>query len=347
MQKQDKIAYLASISLFLSIVELFIPRPLPFFRIGLANIPLLFAINYDFSSFMLLALLKGLGSSYISGNLISIFGVMSVLQSLASGLTMYSVSRLWGRHISIYGISMTGALVSTLVQIVIALLYAGRGMLVFLPPMLLISLGASIITAFLSGKLTIDDNDIVIETQESRTAILPITLMILSVFVIMLLSSPIAAALAFAAALIFQKHSGRRIRIMPHIIMLAVMLVSASLTPEGRVLFRILSFPVTEGSIIRGMTISLRLSASLALSQGFYPYITAGNRVIGKSVAAFTELINRWENTNGNIMDRIHNTLMINNAIKQNKSAVNIPIFIIISIIVILICILVCDYLFF
>ena len=122
MQKQDKIAYLASISLFLSIVELFIPRPLPFFRIGLANIPLLFAINYDFSSFMLLTLLKGLGSSYISGNLISIFGVMSVLQSLASGLAMFSVSRLWGKHISIYGISMTGALVSTIVQILVALL---------------------------------------------------------------------------------------------------------------------------------------------------------------------------------------------------------------------------------
>ena len=54
-----------------------------------------------------------------------------------------------------------------------------------------------------------------------------------------------------------------------------------------------------------------------------------------------------YTNTNGNIMDRIHNTLMINNAIKQDKSAVNIPIFIIILITVILICILVCDYLFF
>ena len=150
MQKQDKIPYLAAISLFMSALEMFIPKPIPFFRLGLANIPLLLALDMDIGSFLLLALMKGLGTSYVSGNLFSIFGLMSISQSVISAFAMYAVSRLFGKHISIYGISMTGALSSASMQILIASLYAGKGMFMFFTPLLLISFPASIITAFAS-----------------------------------------------------------------------------------------------------------------------------------------------------------------------------------------------------
>ena len=45
MRYRDRIAYLGALSLFLSAIELLIPRVVPFFRIGLANIPVMAALR--------------------------------------------------------------------------------------------------------------------------------------------------------------------------------------------------------------------------------------------------------------------------------------------------------------
>ena len=347
MQKQDKIPYLAAISLFMSALEMFIPKPIPFFRLGLANIPLLLALDMDIGSFMLLALMKGLGTSYVSGNLFSIFGLMSISQSVISAFAMYAVSRLFGKHISIYGISITGALSSASMQILIASLYAGKGMFMFFTPLLLISFPASIITAFASSHIRIPDRISIEKDSEDGKSGIAIAAMLISGLSVMMLRSPIPAAISFAAALAFQKSTGRKIRLLPHIIMLAVMVMSSAITPEGKVLFSVFSFPVTEGALIRGMTSSLRLSAALALSQGFYKCIKPSRGIIGETIIIFSALIGRWEYTKGSISERIEETLMLNNAIKTENNAINIPNFTIILITVILIFVLVCDYLFF
>ena len=54
MQSRDKIAYLGALSLLMSLAELFVPRPLPFFRLGLANIPLLLGLTMDVGPYMAL-----------------------------------------------------------------------------------------------------------------------------------------------------------------------------------------------------------------------------------------------------------------------------------------------------
>ena len=61
MQSRDKIAYLGALSLLMSLAELFVPRPLPFFRLGLANIPLLLGDRHDGAGVHLLQLLSECG----------------------------------------------------------------------------------------------------------------------------------------------------------------------------------------------------------------------------------------------------------------------------------------------
>ena len=110
MRSQDRIAYLAALSLLMSAAELLVPRILPFFRLGLANIPLLLALGMAPGHFALLLLLKAIGNAYISGTLFSVFAIISIAQTFASGIMMYALSRLFGRRISIYSVSAMGAL---------------------------------------------------------------------------------------------------------------------------------------------------------------------------------------------------------------------------------------------
>ena len=347
MQKQDKAAYLAAISLFMSALEMFIPHPLPFFRIGLANIPILLAFSMDTGSFLLLSLLKGIGTSYVSGNLFSVFGIMSIVQSLLSASASYAIYHVAGCCISIYGISLAGALISAIAQIAVASLYAGRGMLIFLPPLIIMSFPAALITAFLSKHIRIPDEINLEYDDESRDNRRAIISMLISVSAVMMIRTPIPALIAFLSALLFQKASGRKIKILPHLLMLIFMVLSSLLTPEGRILFSLFSFPVTEDALLRGIASSLRLSASIALSQGFYSYIKPSGGIIGKTLAAFTTLLEEWKHTSGKLTERINETLMMNNAIKYRKTAINIPLFTSILLPSFLIFILVCDYLFF
>ena len=83
-QDKDRVAYYAAIAIFFSTLELFIPKVLPFFRLGIANIPILLSLNLPFSSFMVLVVLKGIGNSYISGNLFSV-SVFSVVATTLLG----------------------------------------------------------------------------------------------------------------------------------------------------------------------------------------------------------------------------------------------------------------------
>ena len=153
MQSRDKIAYLGALSLLMSLAELFVPRPLPFFRLGLANIPLLLALTMDAGPYMTLLLVKAIGNSYISGTIFSPFALMSLAQTFASGMAMYGAGRL-GERISIYSVSLLGAAVSSAVQIAVAALYAGRGVTAFLPLMLAVALPSSLLVAYIAKRIS-------------------------------------------------------------------------------------------------------------------------------------------------------------------------------------------------
>ncbi len=327
MESRDRIAYLASLSLFFSAIEIFIPKPLPFFRIGLANIPILYALTLDMRSFMLLALLKGIGNAYVSGTLFSVFALMSVAQTLASALAMYGARKLSGSALSIYGISSLGAAVSAAVQILIAALYVGRGTLSFLPLMLLISLPASIATAHISGYISIPERipeEIRSDRRDDRRAIAPA---IISLGAIMMTQDVLPSLAAFLSALILQRISGKRIRLSGHIMMLLFMLISSALTPSGRVIFTILGFPVTENAIISALSKSFRLSAAVSLSLTLSSFRICTEGILGDTLSISSFLLSSFRNARGNLINRIKSTLSLEVTAKETKQENNIPVF--------------------
>ena len=204
MRYRDRIAYLGALSLFLSAIEILIPRIIPFFRIGLANIPVMAALGLPVWDFSILLFIKAAGTSYISGTLFSPFFLMSLSQTVLAGFTMFFLKKV-SKRISVYSISAAGALVSDAVQIGIASLYAGKGALSILPIMLILSLPASILTAAVSKRIEIPEISYQMEIngeekRSSRTAILAF---ILSALALIPIGNPTMAAAAAVSCMRF------------------------------------------------------------------------------------------------------------------------------------------------
>ena len=113
--------FLAALAFFLSTIEFLLPRPLPFLRLGLANIPLLLAVDLlDLGPYLLLLFVKVLGMNLLSGTLFSYLALFSLLGTLASGLAMRGLRRLAGQRLSYLGLCVAGALASNGAQLLAA-----------------------------------------------------------------------------------------------------------------------------------------------------------------------------------------------------------------------------------
>ncbi len=124
-QKSHKLltqtAFLGALCLFFATLEYLFPKPVPFFRIGLANLPILLSLNIlPFPYLMLLALLKVLGQGLINGTLASYVILFSFSGTFLSLFAMYSVRRIPG--LSFIGISIIGAVFSNAAQVTLSIL---------------------------------------------------------------------------------------------------------------------------------------------------------------------------------------------------------------------------------
>jgi heptaprenyl diphosphate synthase len=125
----------------LSTLEYLIPKPLPFMRIGLANLPLTLALDlFPPGPFALLVLIKITGQALITGTLFSYVFVFSLAGSSVSALVMYGLRRLLGKNrIGFIGLGVCGAVFSNLVQLALARFFVfGEGAR-FLAPLFLAS----------------------------------------------------------------------------------------------------------------------------------------------------------------------------------------------------------------
>jgi heptaprenyl diphosphate synthase len=137
---RQTIALLGAFCLFLSAVEYMIPKPVPFFRIGLANVPLMIALDlFSWKFFALLALLKVLGQALITGTLFSYVFLLSLVGTCSSALAMYLLTRPPVRNrIGFAGIGVSGAMVSNISQLGLARFFIlGEGVKFLLPPFLI------------------------------------------------------------------------------------------------------------------------------------------------------------------------------------------------------------------
>lgn len=143
-------AILAAVSMFGSTLEYLIPKPVPFFRVGLANVPILLVLPF-FRPRHTLALvgLKALAQGLINGTLASYVFAFSLAGSLASGLVMLGCRRMFGERVSLVALSTAGAVASNVVQVSLSVLFVfGERSWLIAPPFLIIGTVAGAAVGF-------------------------------------------------------------------------------------------------------------------------------------------------------------------------------------------------------
>ncbi|MFC2386593.1 Gx transporter family protein, partial [Treponema socranskii] len=121
--QSSRVPFFAALCLFLSAVEYAIPKPLPFMRLGLANLPILISLAMmSKRDVAFLIVLKVLGQALISGTLFSYVFVFSAAGSFASGFAMLLLYALFHKTklMSNIGLSLAGALANNAAQVAVA-----------------------------------------------------------------------------------------------------------------------------------------------------------------------------------------------------------------------------------
>ncbi|AEJ60941.1 Heptaprenyl diphosphate synthase component I [Spirochaeta thermophila DSM 6578] len=148
----DLTAFLGALSMFCATLEYLVPKPLPYLRLGLANIPLILALPLlPFRYYLLLILTKAAGQALVNGTLASYVFLFSLGGSAASGLAMYAIFRLFRSSVSPVGLSTVGALVSNAVQLALSVWFIfGPSSIVIAPLFLTVGTGSGLAVGLLT-----------------------------------------------------------------------------------------------------------------------------------------------------------------------------------------------------
>ncbi|MDR2515968.1 MAG: Gx transporter family protein [Spirochaetaceae bacterium] len=142
-------ALFGALSFFLAAIELLVPKPLPFMRLGLANVPLMLAIDLvTFKTFMLVAAVKVAGQALITGTLFSYVFLFSLAGTFVSAFAMYGARRFCRGLLGFTGTGVLGAVMSNTAQLFLARFFVfGNGVWAVVPPFL----GMALVTGSLLG----------------------------------------------------------------------------------------------------------------------------------------------------------------------------------------------------
>lgn len=153
-KSQDLVAFLGALCLFFSTIEFLIPKPIPFLRVGIANLPILIGLELlSPAEFFLLILLKILGQGLVSGTLVSYVALFSAVGSFSAAAVMFTAHRLLSPWISLIGVSVLGALASNGAQIILArVLIFGQGAWLIAPPFIALGTVTSILLGVFASR---------------------------------------------------------------------------------------------------------------------------------------------------------------------------------------------------
>ena len=133
------LCFSSALCMFFSMIEYAIPKPLPFLRLGLANIPFILGLfKLKKKEYFFLVFLKVIFQSLISGTFFSYIFLYSLLGSFAAGFFMLLSKSLFKDKISVVGISLFGALGNNLVQIVLSYFFFFGKSIIYAVPLILI-----------------------------------------------------------------------------------------------------------------------------------------------------------------------------------------------------------------
>lgn len=152
MKKEIRLAMLLSISIILNILESFIPIfNFPGIRIGLANIITLFVLyTYGFKDAIYISILRVLLVGILRTGLFSITFYFSLFGSILSVISMGIFRK---TKLSIVGISIIGAIMHNVGQIIASLIFINTNLIYYLPILIITSIITGTIIGLISKQL--------------------------------------------------------------------------------------------------------------------------------------------------------------------------------------------------
>lgn len=290
-----KLAFFSALCFFLSALELAVPKPVPFFRIGLANLPIMVSfLCMSKKESTALVCLKIFLQAIVSGTLFSYIFLFSLAGSLASGFVMMAVFHLLYRRnlVSWIGISLAGGFANNLAQLAAAYFFVFGQNVKFIAPLLLaISFSASLAMGFFtqvfvqkslwlkkiigsSSFIEQKDDEVFFDSnfqnESVKFGVLKILAMIIFVaaLVAMFFLDSVPAVYGIAVlALILLLAKKKKVRILPSFIIILSVTFFSLLVPHGKIFFEVGKFKVTEGALLSGLLRSGRLCGTLFLSK--------------------------------------------------------------------------------
>lgn len=287
-----KLAFFSALCFFLSAVEYAIPKPVPFFRIGLANLPIMISfLCMSRKESTALIFLKVLLQGIISGTLFSYIFLFSLAGSVASGFVMMAIFHLFyeKKLVSWLGISMAGGLANNLAQLGVACIFLFGENTKFVAPVLLaISFVASIAMGLFanvfvekskwladlrnknwtevksSGKKSAAADE---KKSSSKFQFLVLAFS-LSMFILLFFSKSIYAVSGiFLLAVIACFIKNKRVNLLPSLALILSVTFFSILVPHGKILAEIWKLKITDGAIFSGLERSIKLCSCVFLSK--------------------------------------------------------------------------------
>lgn len=287
-----KLAFFSALCFFLSAVEYAIPKPVPFFRLGLANLPIMISfLCMTRRESTALIFLKVLLQGIISGTLFSYVFLFSLAGSVASGFVMMAIFHLfYGRKlVSWLGISMAGGLANNLAQLGVACIFLFGENTKFVAPVLLaISFVASIAmglfaNVFVEKSKWLADlrnknwtevksagkKSAAAEERKSSPKFQFLVLAFsLSMFILLFFSKSIYAVSGiFLLAVIACFMKNKRVNLLPSLALILSVTFFSILVPHGKILAEIWKLKITDGAIFSGLERSIKLCSCVFLSK--------------------------------------------------------------------------------
>ena len=339
-----ELAILGAFCIFLSAVEYMIPKPLPFFRIGLANLPLMLAIDiFPLPSFLVLICIKVFGQALITGTLFSYIFLFSVTGTFLSALLMYFLRRaLKKERVTFIGIGTAGAIVSNLSQLSLAYFFIFKENVFYIAPAFL---AAGLVTGVALGvfcevfaKKSKWYEEKIRNKKENEQSFKSRSQPVSSVN-----SAPnfyknifgakalFIAGLAILPAVLFNPSveyrclqflffwvlaviSGKKTNFLFTVLITAFIIVFNLLIPYGKVLFSVGAFKITSGALEAGVFCAVTLQALVMLSK-----VTIRNdlklpgafgQLLSSSLQYFSVILNRKHRITGKNLIADIDTLM-------------------------------------
>jgi heptaprenyl diphosphate synthase len=309
-----------------------IPKPLPFMRIGLANLPLMLALDiFPFGSFLVLIGIKIFGQALITGTLFSYVFLLSLAGAFFSALLMYFLRRLLGQEkISFIGIGCAGAMASSAAQLMLAHIFIFRESIRYIaPPFLAAGLVTGIALgvfceAFIRRQKTAGVKNEVIEkiTEKKQTlsdnmfsakALCITGLVIMPAFVFN--PSTELRVLQFLFFWFLTFLSGRKTKSVFVITAFILIVAFNLLIPYGRILFSIGPLKITSGALAAGIHRAATFQGLIMLSKlcirEDLRLPGAFGKLLGESLRIFSVMMDRKKLiTRKNLFASLDNMIM-------------------------------------